>query len=135
MRVAYKDDVPIAGILSLKYKKTVVYKYSCSDPNYNNLGGTALLLWRTIQSAKEQGCEELDMGRSESENLGLSTFKERWGAKRTESGYFRYPPPSHTLNGKNKASDYKTELGHQVVSILPDSFLIWAGKLLYRHMG
>ena len=75
IRVASKDDVPVAGILTLSHKKTVVYKYGGSNAALNKFGGMALLFWNTIQEAKEQGIEELDMGRSDTDNLGLIAFQ------------------------------------------------------------
>jgi len=82
IRVASKDGVAVASILTLSHKKTMIYKYGCSNVAFNNLGGTSLLFWRTIQEAKDRGFEELELGRSDVDNLGLVAFKERWGASR-----------------------------------------------------
>src|SRR6266403_1418688 len=79
IRVALKGEIPIASILTISDKKTLVYKYGCSDSRFNNLGGTALLFWNAIQDAKANGIEEFDMGRSDTDNPGLVTFKEHWG--------------------------------------------------------
>lgn len=78
IRVAYKNGMPIASILTLNYKNTVTYKYGCSDARLPLLGGVGLLLWNTIQQAKAAGYEKLDLGRSESSNQGLTAFKEHW---------------------------------------------------------
>ena len=79
IRVASKDGVAVASILTLSHKKSMIYKYGCSNSAFNNLGGTALLFWKTIQEAKENGFDELEMGRSDVDNLGLIAFKEHWG--------------------------------------------------------
>ena len=62
IRVAYKDRQPVASILTLRHKDTLVYKYGCSDERFNNLGGTQLLFWRAIQEAKRDGLRVFDLG-------------------------------------------------------------------------
>src|SRR6202035_286036 len=88
IRIALKGDSPVASIITLTNKKSLVYKYGCSDSRFSNLGGMALLFWNAIQQAKTNGLEELDMGRSDIANAGLITFKERWGAERLAVNYW-----------------------------------------------
>ena len=92
--MASKGNVPVASILTLSFKKSMVYKYGCSDAAFHNLGGTSLLFSRAIQEAKESGFEEFEMGRSDTANTGLIAFKEHWGAKGTAIRYWRYPAPA-----------------------------------------
>lgn len=44
IHVLSKDHVPIASIMTLRYKKSLVYKYGCSDAQFSNLGGTPPVL-------------------------------------------------------------------------------------------
>jgi lipid II:glycine glycyltransferase (peptidoglycan interpeptide bridge formation enzyme) len=125
IRVASKDGVAVASILTLSHKKTMVYKYGCSNAAFNQLGGTALLFWETIQQAKDHGCEELEMGRSDVDNLGLIAFKEHWGATGTLIGYWTYPH-----KGMGLPSVWEKTLTRHVVSIVPDGTLEAIGKLL-----
>jgi CelD/BcsL family acetyltransferase involved in cellulose biosynthesis len=130
IRVASKDGVAVSSILTLSHKKSMVYKYGCSDAESNRFGGTALLFWKTIQEAKDGGFEELDLGRSDTDNLGLVAFKEHWGAQRALLHYWTYPRrPSRPTAG------WKKSLARQVVSAAPDLALKTVGKLLYRHIG
>jgi hypothetical protein len=133
IRVAYKDKAPIASIFTLTCKKTIVYKYGCSDAAFNNIGGTPHLFWHTMQEAKKQGLEVFDFGRSELENEGLVNFKDHWGSTRTSLRYYRYPfsPSTKPLPKKN----WKTEIMERVFTVLPDSCLALTGKLFYRHVG
>jgi hypothetical protein len=130
IRVASKGDLPVASILTLCHKKSMVYKYSCSNAAFNNLGGTTLLLWNAIQEAKNSGLEELDMGRSDTDNPGLITFKEHWATVATRISYWTYPyaPQVHP-------SGWQKSLARRVVSVSPDFALRAAGDLLYRHIG
>lgn len=130
IRVASKDGVAVASILTLSHRKSMVYKYGCSDAAFNNLGGTALLFWKTIQEAKDRGLEEFEMGRSDVDNLGLIAFKERWGASRKLINYWTYPQ-----RGAGLASVWKTRVARRVVSTVPDLALVTVGRLLYRHIG
>jgi lipid II:glycine glycyltransferase (peptidoglycan interpeptide bridge formation enzyme) len=61
----------------------MVCKYGGSDARFHNLGGIQMLLWQAIKEAKEAGVEELDLGRSDLNNQGLITFKNRWSATRS----------------------------------------------------
>ena len=51
VRVAFKNGVGIASIITIQYKDTMVYKYGCSDARYHNLGGLPMLLWKAIEDA------------------------------------------------------------------------------------
>ena len=80
IHLASKDGVPIAGILTLSFNKTMVYKYGGSAAAYHPLGGMPFLFWRAIQAAKALGVEELDLGRSDLDQPGLIAFKAHLGA-------------------------------------------------------
>jgi CelD/BcsL family acetyltransferase involved in cellulose biosynthesis len=130
IRMASKDGVAVASILTLSHKKSMVYKYGCSDAAANRFGGTPLLFWKTIQEAKDRGFEELDLGRSDTENLGLIAFKEHWGAQRALLHYWTYP-----RRPSRPRASWKKSLAKQLVSAVPDLALIAVGNLLYRHIG
>lgn len=131
IRVAFKDSQPIAAILTLGHKDTLVYKYGCSHAKFNSLGGMHLLFWRSIQDAKERGMQILDLGRSESENTGLIAFKDRWGARQSNLAYARYPSD----RSQPLSASWKLQIAKQVFAYAPDSFLSIVGHLLYKHIG
>lgn len=74
--------------MTLKSKNSVVYKYGCSDPTFNNLGGMPFLFWKTILEAKADGATEFDLGRSDLGNKGLLEFKDRLGSNRSALLYY-----------------------------------------------
>jgi CelD/BcsL family acetyltransferase involved in cellulose biosynthesis len=130
IRVASKGDLPVASILTITHKKSMVYKYGCSDARFHKFGGMALLFWNAILEAKDKGLEEFELGRSDSANLGLISFKEHWGAVGEELRYWKYPlRPGMTTGGWEKS------VLRQLVPITPDSVLKTMGGLLYRHVG
>jgi len=130
IRVACKDDLPVASILTLSHKKSMVYKYGCSDVRFHRFGGMALLLWNTIQEAKDKGIEELEMGRSDNDNLGLISFKEHWGAVGKPLSYWAYPYSPQMI-----FSTWQKRILSRLVPLSPAPVLRTAGKLLYRHIG
>src|ERR1035437_7183680 len=129
IRLARKHDRPIAAILTLRHRSSVVYKYGCSDARFDNLGGMPLLLWRLIQESKASGVEEIDFGWCDIENEGLSTFKDRFNAQKGILTYYRYP------NVAPSADERNSQVLRRLFSLLPDAALRAAGNILYRHMG
>lgn len=130
IRVASKDGQAVASILTTTHNQTMVYKYGASDAAASRFGGTCLLFWKTIQEAKAAGLEFLDMGRSELEQTGLITFKERWGAVRYPLSYWGFPDKPRRQFGANL-----TSLANRVVLACPDVALKAIGEVLYRHIG
>lgn len=131
IRVVSKDGQPIASILTLGYKQSLVYKYGCSDARHHNLGGMALLFWKAIQDGKAHGAELFDLGRSERDNEGLVAFKENWASKSMPLTYYRYPG----LDAKYSASGWSSRVLKGAFSRCPNSLLAATGRLLYRHIG
>jgi hypothetical protein len=131
IRVASKNGQSTAGILTLRHKRTLVYKYGCSDERYNHLGGTQFLLWKAIQEAKQDQMHELDLGRSDHETPGLITFKDRWGTSRSTLTYWT-SAASQTETPRRK---WTVLLAKRLLTFMPDRFLTTAGRLLYRHTG
>lgn len=130
IRLAYRKRRAIAGILTLRYRQTMVYKYGCSDRQCNAFGGVQLLLWSAIQEASRAGLLEFDMGRTEVDNRGLLAFKDRWGAVRQPLTYLEFPSRRHygLLARRGGIRRY-------LCSHAPDAVLVTAGRLLYRYMG
>jgi hypothetical protein len=129
IRVASKDGRPVASILTLRHRNTMVYKYGCSDERFSAHGGTQLLFWKAIQEAKTGGMAEYDMGRSDADNPGLLDFKDRWGATRSTLTYLRFPAKPARTGPPGPVS----RMAKNLVACLPDRALAAAGSLLYRH--
>ena len=89
------------------------------------------LFWNAIRDAKANGIRHLDLGRSDSDNAGLITFKDRLGAERSTLTYLRYPAPSLV----QASAPAHVQMAKRVLASLPDRLLVATGRLLYRHMG
>lgn len=132
IRMALKDGVPTASIVTISHNRSLVYKYGCSDPKFHSLGGMALVLWRAIQEGKQSGALELDLGRSDPANAGLIAFKENWGGKQSGLNYFRY---SGRHAARSSGPRWQQRAAHAVFARMPNSLLTAAGRLLYPHIG
>lgn len=136
IRVAFKNTLPVAAILTVRNKETLVYKYGCSDDRFHNLGGMHFLFWKAIQEAKNEGLRALDFGRSDFENTGLVKFKDRWGGTRSVMTYCRFSTSKHSRGAFASAgTGWDGEGARRILSHLPTSILCSAGDLLYRHLG
>jgi CelD/BcsL family acetyltransferase involved in cellulose biosynthesis len=129
--VATKDGQPVAGILTLRFKDALVYKYGCSDTRHNRLGGMPFLFWRAIRQAKSLGLREFDFGRSDLADTGLIAFKDRWGCTRTPLKYWRSPAASSALGRHRRI----LRAARPLVACIPLPLLSAVGKLVTRHLG
>jgi len=136
IRVAFHGFRPIAAILTLRYKDTLLYKYGCSDERFHSLGGVQFLLWRSIQEAKSAGLRTLDFGRSDCDNEGLIHFKDRWGTIRSSLIYSRYTTSAHSPdNYEPREAQWKLRLAKRMLAHVPGRLLSIAGEVLYKHIG
>jgi len=139
IRVAYKGALPIASIITIRHKDSLVYKYGCSDVGFHNLGGMHLLFWRSILEAKSEGLRIFDLGRSARGDIGLITFMNRWGAIPSPLTYYRYASSLSARSPMNGAgAEWKTRIARMakpIVSRMPDKLISAAGSLLHKHFG
>jgi len=131
VRVAYNDRKPIAAILTLQFRDIVYYKYGCSDPSFNNLGGMPWLFWRAILAAKSSGASQLDLGRTDYGQTGLLAFKNHWAFPPRDLTYWSFPANS----ALRPTSGWKMRVAKHLFTIAPESVLKITGRLLYRHIG
>lgn len=131
IRVARKDGVAIAAILTLRHRGTVVYKYGCTDGRFHRLAGMPFLLWKMIEESKQEGLERIDLGRTELENRGLIEFKDRMGTARTKVSYLRYPKSERTSGVQLSRMGGERKL----LTFLPGVVSSTMGRLVYKHIA
>ncbi len=130
-RIAIKETVPIAAIVTLKHRNCMTYKYGCSDERYHATGSMPFLFWRMIQEAKEDSIPLVDFGRSDLDNPGLIRFKDQWGTRKAELTYYRFPP---AVSARDSAG-LPARAAKAVLARVPDRMLTVIGRLIYRHIG
>ncbi len=131
LRLVSHEGQPAAGILTIRYKSIMTYKYGCSDPRFHRFGSMQLLMWRAIQEAKEGGLLEFDMGRTDWSNEGLLAFKDRWGTERSTLLYLRYP----AVTPPRRAQEAALSISRRVLASAPGCVATAAGNLLYSHFA
>lgn len=133
--IARKRQRAIAAIVTLGFRNRLTYKYGASNAEFHSLGAMPLLMWRAIEEGRRRGAIELDLGRSEPNNVGLASFKAHWNAGRQKLVYFRAPGSARA--GQN-GSGGRTRAHRRARSFarhLPQPLLTAAGALAYRHIG
>jgi len=136
IRLAFKGERPVAGMLTLRYKDTLVYKYGGADTHFNNLGATHLLYWKSIQDAKNSGLRTFDLGRSDAHQTGLITFKSRWGSTKATLTYARFAVSKNFRDAFDSVgAGWKARIAKHAFAHAPSGVLSVLGNLLYKHAG
>jgi len=128
IRVAYKEDIPIAAILTLRFREVAYYKYGCSDFRFKHFGAMPYLLWQAIEGSKAAGAQEFDLGRSDIENTTLVSFKNHWAKRPLQLVYWRYPEVSAT-------SGWKMSVAKRMFAFMPNRLRAVTGRIIYRHIA
>jgi CelD/BcsL family acetyltransferase involved in cellulose biosynthesis len=127
---AQYEGRPVASILTLLHKRTLVYKYGCSDAAFKKYGATPALFWRAIVDAKSAGCVEMDLGRSDMDHHGLIAFKEHLGGQAMPLTYYRHVGTARSF----RVPRWMTAL-QRLLSCAPERVQLRAGNVLYKHFG
>jgi CelD/BcsL family acetyltransferase involved in cellulose biosynthesis len=136
VRVALKDGKQIAAMITIRHKDTLTYKYGCSDVLFNRLGCMHLLFWNAIQEAKFSGLRFLDFGRTDADQQGLITFKNRWGAAQSVLIYSRYGAAEKSTHMFDLySSEWKSKAAKYTLKHISPTILPVIGQILYRHIG
>lgn len=127
--LAHSDEKPVAGAVFLAWKKTVLYKYSASDPDFLSLRPNYLILSEAIRWSAANGYAVLDMGRTDLDNRGLRHFKRSWGAPEEPLVYSTLGE----AGGGAGLSSRGAPLLSPVIRHSPPSVCRVLGELLYRY--
>jgi lipid II:glycine glycyltransferase (peptidoglycan interpeptide bridge formation enzyme) len=128
IHIASQGSNAIAAIITMQHRDKLVYKYGASDEHLHFLGGMPFLLWNAMIQGRSQGATEFDLGRTDYDNLGLSTFKQRLGAEGQPLTYLRTVPLPQRKGGQGRHHSLM-----KLLAQLPAPLFCAAGKLLYRH--
>ena len=120
---------PIAAAVFLRFGPHLTYKYGASDRAALALRPNNLLFAEVIRWACEDGCRELDFGRTDLANDGLASFKRGWGAEEVPLHYTfaGLEPP----RGESRAQ----QIVGRVIRNSPPIVGRLTGAAMYRHFG
>jgi len=131
IRTAYKDDLPVASIWTLRFRNTVYCKYGCSNATFKPLGAMPFLLSRATCEAKSSGATAFDLGRAEVGNDEAATFNNGCRLVPQTLTYWKFPG---TLSDSVRF-ERRVKILKGLFSLMPSRLLIAAGKFLYPLIG
>jgi predicted N-acyltransferase len=133
MVMADCEGKTVAGVIFLKYKDTIYYKFNASDENYLQKRPNHLVTWKAIQYACANNYKYFDFGRCTPEEEGLRIYKVRWGAKEVKLPYYYYPDVKGFTTVPENSTKYRVM--RLFSHIMPQFAFETAGSLLYKHLG
>lgn len=128
---AFYSGKIIASSIFLHFGEKAIFKYGASDLNFLGHRPNDLLMWEAIRWYKEQGFKNLNLGRTEPNNLGLLRFKRSWGSDERQIRYYR-------ISLKKKVARTFRQNAYipcRILAKAPILSLRLIGRLLYRHIG
>jgi CelD/BcsL family acetyltransferase involved in cellulose biosynthesis len=121
---------PVAANVYFRSGKKAIYKFGASDPQFQALRGSNLVMWEGIRFLTHEGVESLHFGRTSGGNEGLRRYKLSWGAREEPLGYLKHYFPL----GRRRVSGRGGLPLHLDFRRLPLSLNCIAGALLYPHL-
>jgi len=94
--VVWRDQTPVAGLLSFVFRDTVYPYFVGVDERVRVTGAANLLYYSVMERAVRAGLRRFDFGRSRKNNLGSYRFKKNQGFEPRTLGYQRYVPDGCT---------------------------------------
>jgi hypothetical protein len=126
--LAYHEEKCLAGAVFLNWKQTLTYKYGASIEDGLIFRPNHLIFWNAIQWGCENGYSFLDFGRSDIKNIGLRTFKSRWGAKEIPLEYLHLPLSTYSAVQKSLL----LSMFQILIRKSPTWMCRFAGEIYYR---
>jgi FemAB-related protein (PEP-CTERM system-associated) len=87
----------VGGLVTLKFKDTVVVPWAASLREHVRLCPNMLLYWEAIRAACDEGHRVFDFGRS-TRGSGTYHFKRQWGALETPLYWYAVTPDGRTAH-------------------------------------
>lgn len=128
--ISRHEGKAIAAAVFLSYGGTLTYKYGASDENFLDLRPNHVLFAEAIRRGCAAGLSELDFGRTDPDNEGLTRFKRSWGADAQPLAYTHLADAA-PKSGRRLAEKVITE----AIRRGPAKTGRAIGTALYRHVG
>ncbi len=129
--LARADSRPVAACVIFHNENRALYKYAASDERYQQLRGSDLVLWKTIQFLTEAGAHTLHLGRTSLDNNGLRRFKLGWAVTEQMLQYFRFDVTSNSwLNNQSLPGTWHKK----IFGRLPLKLNQLAGAMIYPQL-
>jgi CelD/BcsL family acetyltransferase involved in cellulose biosynthesis len=123
---------PVAGAVFFHFGTKAIYKYSASDPTFQNARPNNLVLWEAIRRYSADGFTTLSLGRTDSDNLGLRHYKSSWGAREEILRYYKF---DIERNNFVTSGVHVPGLMATVFRALPLPVLNVLGSVMYKYVA
>ena len=131
--LAREGGANIAGVVQLKFKDTVYYKFAASDRRRLTNKPNHLIIWRMIEDAQKEGYRFLDFGRTFTGDTGLMQWKARWGAEKRD---FRYVYPAEAAGIRlNQEGNWANSILSGILKRMPAFMVRASGELFYKYLA
>lgn len=131
----YRDTI-IGGVLFLKWKDTLYYKFNASAASDLAYRPNDLLMWEGIQYAKAQNCSYLDFGLSDLDQEGLVRYKRKYATEEKVISFLRCAPNEIITQQQKQLPNLLSQLTDLFTDeSAPDSLTDKAGEILYRFFA
>ncbi len=129
--IAEHQEKAIAAVLLYVFKDRVSAEFTATDWNYINMNPVHFLYWETIKWAHASGYKVFDLGRTDTGNEGLMSFKNSWGMEMTDIPRYFYP------DGKMNRikGSFVHRMSENIFRKSPDFAAKILGNICYAHLG
>lgn len=128
----YSKGKLIAASIYLVFNRKAIYKFGASDHAYHFLRPNNLIMWEAINWLKENKCNTLNLGRTDSDDLGLLAYKRLWGGIESELKYHRY---NIRLDKYVQPRHKTSKKFNTIIKCIPIPVLRLLGNIAYKHIG
>jgi CelD/BcsL family acetyltransferase involved in cellulose biosynthesis len=131
----YQDQI-IAGVLFLRWKDTLYYKFNASVLSTLEHRPNDQLIWEGIQRAKQSGCTALDFGLSDCDQDGLIRYKRKFATLEKTIFFLRHSPDARPRTDERPVRELLSAMAQLFVDpTVPDRVTEQAGERLYRYFS
>ncbi len=131
--LARADGVNIAGVVQLKFKESVYYKFAASDRGSIAKKPNHLIIWKMVEDAIREGYRYLDFGRTYVGDSGLMQWKARWGAARKDLTYVY--PAGCGENSFHREDSRTNGVLSNILRNMPCFVVRASGEVFYRFLA
>jgi len=127
--------IAIAGSILFFYNKTVTHAFSGSSRvrKHIELRPNDLLHWHAMLDAQKNGFKYYDFGEVSKGNIGLATYKKKWGTVKINMFHYYYPKPAQ-LEADELDEGTAGGLKTKIWQSLPLGLTAKLGKYIYTKL-
>lgn len=134
--LALQEGEVVAGIVFLRWRDTLFYKFNASVLTNLSYRPNDLLVWMGIQQAKAQGLQRFDFGLSDWDQAGLLQYKRKFASEERTIHFLEYDSNGSTAPYVQQARALLPQLTDLFTDeTVPDHITEKAGDALYRFFA